>query len=402
MKRFQEFLEKLNSVKQHNAKSKECINIFKILFDGDEEVTLHSRFISYLLSSNSNFLELFISKILKLSKNQFDIENCEVYPNEQDKKERWEIDILIINKVKQQAIIIENKIHANDSIHENNCINDNYSYRGQLERYYNTITRGVYKKGNDFESFKEEEKDFKCNPDKTYVYYLSLYKKPSEDTIGQGLKDKFIPNKHIINYHQIQNWLKLCIQETQIDSFLKVIIQQYLATVEKLSNDTDLALELKAITNEYWREAYECIINPQLKDNNGVQFLINEFDHIKWHTIAEFWNELKFKLGLSIVKDISLDDITEVARKKNKKSFGININIGNNQELYIVNDGNNGLTCGNPQSKNKKKGIDWYIIDSVTLFDFTQINTFKLINNAERSSLIDKIVKQVNILREIQ
>ncbi len=69
MKNMQDFLEKLFVIEQkYNEQTEnENINIFNILFYGHEEVTLHSRFISYLLSlKEHNFLETFVREILKI------------------------------------------------------------------------------------------------------------------------------------------------------------------------------------------------------------------------------------------------------------------------------------------------------------------------------------------------
>lgn len=193
-------------------KSKESIdsdsmNIFKVLFYGHEEVTLHSRFISYLLSlKEEKFLELFVRRILKLEEEKFIISHSEVIPNEQNKTEYEEIDILILNENEKQAIIIENKINANDTIDEGQ--EKDSGYRGQLERYYNTIVRGVDKNNKPCK--------YKCDEDKTYVYYLTLYKEPTNATIGElQKKGIFNPEKHIINYYQIQEWLSLCIENKE-------------------------------------------------------------------------------------------------------------------------------------------------------------------------------------------
>ena len=109
MENMQEFLDKLSVIEQkyNEKKGSKGINIFNVMYKGHEEVELHSRFISYLLSSNLIFLELFVHEILKIE--DFDLNNCEVYPNEQDKSEYKEIDILIINRLKKAVLL---KINA--------------------------------------------------------------------------------------------------------------------------------------------------------------------------------------------------------------------------------------------------------------------------------------------------
>lgn len=250
MENMQDFLEKLSVIEQTYKEKTYAgdINIFNILFYGHEEVTLHSRFISYLLSSNPVFLEVFVRDVLKIENEKFDTKDCEVIPNEQNKSEYEEIDILIINDKEKQAIIIENKIHAEPSNHDG----ARTGYVGQLERYYNIITKG--------EDKNEKKCKYKCDEDKTYVYYLTLYKEPTDETIGE-LKEKgiFDSKKHKIDYYQIQKWLDLCVDKTD-NPFLKTIIQQYLNLVKRITTDNDKALAITNLIAEnenYWKKAYE-------------------------------------------------------------------------------------------------------------------------------------------------
>jgi len=106
---------KYSKLEQYNQ-----FNVFSILRKKDDEVNLHSRFISHLLNPkgkhglNNFFLEDFLHHI-QLEK--FNSNDAKVF------REWNNIDILITNK--QQAIIIENKIHAEDQDQ-------------QLERYFKT------------------------------------------------------------------------------------------------------------------------------------------------------------------------------------------------------------------------------------------------------------------------
>ncbi|MCO5261043.1 MAG: PD-(D/E)XK nuclease family protein [Crocinitomicaceae bacterium] len=365
-----DFLEKLYEIEQNSIEDidNETMNIFNVLYNGNEEVTLHSRFISYLLSlKDKNFLKLFVKEILKLEEEKFNVNNCEIIPNEQNKTEYEEIDILILNENEKQAIIIENKINADDSIHPN----ARRGYKGQLERYFNTITKGKDKNVKDCK--------YKCDVDKTYIYYLTLYKKPSDKTIGElKERNKFITEKHIINYYQIQEWLSLCIENTE-KSFLKTIIQQYLNLIKKMTTDNKRALELTdliSISENYWESAY--IFSEYFKD-------------IKWHTIHRFFTELSEKLKTHL-PDEKL--ITDVAHNGNRKTI-LKIEFEYlNTRLQIVND-DNGFTLGN-----LTKGTWGYFSDDIKkirFWDFANKETFHIINNVHRTAIIDNMLKQIEI-----
>lgn len=371
MENMQEFLDKLFTIEEkHRGKTEsEGINIFNILFYGHEEVTLHSRFISYLLSSNSIFLELFIRKILKIEEEKFNINNCEVIPNKQNKSEYEEIDILIVNEKEKQAIIIENKIHANPSIHKD----AKDGYKGQLERYYNIITKG--------EDKKNRECKYKCDEDKTFVYYLTLYKEPTDKTIGE-LKDKFNPKEHIIKYHKIQDWLRLCLGKTE-DEFLKTIIQQYLNLIIKMINDDKIARELT---------------NLIAIDNNwkSTMCLQNNFRHIKWHTIDRFWNELTENLEKSnynITKSIGDNVIAEVAHKNKNIPISIEFENGDGTKFYIAND-DKGFTFGN-LTKGKWDYFSNERLKEIKFFEFANEETFKLLNKDNRDEVIKILISEI-------
>lgn len=368
----QDFLEGLYEIEQKSKESTdtESINIFKVLFCGYEEVNLHSRFISYLLSlKGESFLELFVRRILKLEEEKFKLNYCEVIPNGQNKKEYEEIDILIINEKEKQAIIIENKINASDSIHFDQ--EKDSGYRGQLERYYNTITKG--------EDKNKKKCKYICDEDKTFVFYLSLYKKPSTDTIGelQG-KGVFNPEKHIIDYYDIQEWLSLCIENTE-KSFLNTIIRQYLNLLKKMTTDNQKALlltNLIANNENNWQSAY--LFSEHLKD-------------VKWHTIHRFFAELSEELNTQMPE---VELISNVVHNGSRNTM-LKIEFDYlNTKLQIVND-DKGLTLGNLTTKT----WDYFSneIKNIKFCDFSNEETFHIINNKYRKSVINEIIKQINI-----
>lgn len=379
----QEFNKKLSEIEEKYKIriGEEDINIFNVLFRGYEEVELHSRFISYLLSSNHDFLTLFIRDILKIQEKNFELKNCRVYPNEQDKTEKWEIDILIINKQKKQAIIIENKLNAKDSYHMNGLKcneNGDKSYRGQLERYYNTIATGCYKRGVKYINI---DKSFICN--KVYVYYLTLYKLPTNETIGELPLHVFDPSKHKIDYYQIQDWLRLCIGQNQ-NSFLNTIIEQYLALVKRITSDNNKALAVTDLIaqKENWKIAF-----------NNINSFEDVYKDVKWHTIHRFFAELNQRIGgtaIIVPDENSIADIAHFSRisKKLKMVF-----YRNGAKLQIVND-KKGFTLGNLSNSSWDYFSDK--IKNIKLYDFSVEETFHITNKEYRQWVIDKMIQDID------
>lgn len=445
LKELSEISSKYNS--QTNIEN----NIFDILFHGREERELHSRFISYLLSSKQEFLELFVRETLKINElgvgnNKIDIENFEVYPNRHDKREKWDIDILIINREKGQAIIIENKIDAEDS---NICGPVEYngkSYAGQLERYYHTITTGYYKDGNYFCEFKEEDKSFVCR-DKVSVFYLSLYKKPSPETYKTLDKSVFDPKESVKSYRDIQEWIKRCIKwvDNSQDKageykFLRAVMEQYLNFLSKIINDDEIARALTDLISKdnNWEKAIYSIgklLNNELDENlntiKALEFLgdkkkeykverkpVNEkwknasclqenFIHIKWHTIHRFFTKLGEKLEKKIntsEKTIIIqmpDDnsITEVAQGKKQTKLIIKFEH-NGTKLQIVND-NKGFTLGNRSkmtwehfSEESKNDV---ALKDIKFCDFSNKETFQMISAGYQEEIIDQMINSIVI-----
>lgn len=391
MENTSDFLDKLLKInKEHKKKGgRDNINIFDVLFHGYEEVTLHSRFISYLLSHNPEFLRLFVRNILEIGENDFDLNNCEVYPNDKEKVEKWEIDLLIINRQKRQAILIENKLNAIDNIHKNGnpCKENNYkSYRGQLERYYYTITTGLYKKSNRY--LEIEDKSFICDEDKTYVYYLTLHKDPSTDTIGE-LKHFFDPTKHKINYYKIQEWLQSCFKQNE-KSFLSEIIQQYLNLIKRITTDNKRVLaitDLIAENENYWQIAL-----------NNIDSFKDVYRDIKWHTIHRFFTELTHELKIKIKAEIKSipneNSIAKVTHANKKEELKIEF-THNGTPLQIVND-DKGFTL----TSGIRDKICWgYFSDNIKNIkfqDFSNEETFYIINNENRKSIIGQMIKEID------
>ncbi|WP_162926896.1 PD-(D/E)XK nuclease family protein [Flavobacterium psychrotrophum] len=355
-----------------------------------DETNLHSRFISYLLSATSNhglkntYAKILFKDILGVS--EFDFSNYQVFPNELDKKEYKFIDILLVNKKKSQAIIIENKIDAKDS---NNDTKIN-GYKGQLERYYNTIKKVADKDG-------EPCNEYKC--ENVLVYYLSNGTKPSDISVGI-LKD--IPSswksENVISYeNEVREWLKRCIDVTsETKPVLRELIQHYLDLINKMTHsDLPIAeiLELKDIVS-----------------NNIAQtsYLIENFKHIKWHTIHQFWVELGKKLqtkGFHSVSyyveyEVTLEAngakfkncITQVTHEKKSINYGIHFDFISGEKAYISGLGSLSWGIFEPQR--------WAIfenpeLENINFLEFSSVNTYQLIDEQDMIRAIELIVDEI-------
>lgn len=180
-------------------KKKHNFNIFLLLRQEDDEVYLHSRFISELLNPHgmhnmgTAFLELFLEHI---GIEEFDISSVTV------QREYHNIDILVTNA--QQALIIENKIYAPDQ-------------PKQLLRYYKAIKSEGYKHVG--------------------IIYLTLYgDDPAEESAG-NLDNSIVTS---VSYQtDIRDWLEQCSEVAQPYPVILNTIIQYQRLVEKLTGQAE-------------------------------------------------------------------------------------------------------------------------------------------------------------------
>ncbi len=400
-----DFLTELAAIKKlydEEQVKNEKFNIFRALHKIHNEKFLHSRFISYLLSPTSKhgMEKAFLKKFFEHTMiENFDLNgDIDIYPNEKDKSEKYNIDILIINKTTRQTIIIENKIYAKDSNHKNNqeaeedsqfdsseSGESKASYTAQLKTY--------------FEKFKVDKKnyfDFKYDDTeanrKIRLVYLTLNRK------DPSLKDQFEGyNLTLIDYrNEIRKWLEDCIKVEPIDSFLKETLQQYLNVTLQLTNDVDRAKSLQQLISDN--------IDIAWKEKDSRISEMDDFKHVKWHTVSDFWykltTELKKNIKVEIIEEISHEKITkqthkEVIKRLDRKSYGIRIKF-DEISLYITNDINKGLTFGLQNSITKDKDKDWFTIDeNIKFSDFNNKPTFYLINKDNRTNLVNKTIEDL-------
>lgn len=386
-----EFLKKLEMINKEyhtEEEDKKKFNIFRALHKEKDERRLHSRFLAFLLSPESNhgmrnkFLELFISEIVD---NKLELDGCEVFPKT-NKEEKLDIDILILNKKHSYAVIIENKIDANDSNKIKN--RDKNEEEGQIARYINRV--------------KDKEN---IPVDNIYVLYLTLYKSPSAKTFGSYPRNKV----KIINYTtEITQWLDKCIDNCK-GTFLEECIVQYKNVISVLNSNIKRVLYFKELITDKdnWELTFE---------NKIVIIEMPDFKHVKWHIVHEFWvsenNEdmsIKKQLISNGYEDIQVFPTNEekndnsfkkaigiVTRNNNAKLHGLTFKK-NGELYYIAYDKNNGLSLGIPNSGGKVKGKDWDSInDNINFSDFMYGDTFKIINDSFRKELIQLTIKNLN------
>lgn len=380
---------------------KEQFNIFTALHKDNDEVKLHSRFISVLLSPESKhkkketFLKLFLET---LSIDNFDVSECKVYPTEHNKSEYCEIDILIINRTSKQAIIIENKIGAGDSNHEDS---------GQLERYFDLIH-------NNDNIPKENISVFYLTPDR---------RNPSNESLGKYKTLENINGSTIDYEHEILDWLNLCLHECVNYPYLRESISQYINLINYMTNNNSDIQERLEIRD---------LIASSSDNMASAKLLVENFKHVKWHTAWDFWTELADVLtrnGFEVTEQPTTTDIHNTthfeAYKKSYESsnnYGLKFNSTHGLKLYIWNgSGEHWIYWGLSKSPMTDIQIErtvfycngnfissqftdnefwkyFNLTDEENIFfpDFYYQGTFNLINKEYRSRIIqEKLVPEI-------
>lgn len=291
------FLEKLDVIRKKYADieaQKDQFNVFSAMFDTSDEVYLHSQFIYSLLSfktgNDYNYLNAFLKTLD--SKFQYKQDSLEIH------KELHDIDILLIDKTTKNAVIIENKIYASDS---------NHTGEGQLEKYYRIVI--------------EDEKIPEANIE---VFYLSLDgHEPSPESVSTSKKYPQLCEKvQCISYpNEIRSWLQSCMQFVYNKPFQRETILQYIKLIDDMTNDVDIEerIEIKKLIGES-------------KSNlESAKLLIDNVNHLHWHTIADFWNGLADALekqGYEVTLRPMDENFTEIVHGSNRKKNNAALEIG--------------------------------------------------------------------------
>lgn len=398
-------LKEINILRQRikdEEEHEDNFNLFEIMRNRKDERYLHSRFLSVLFDPHGShkmkdtFVRLFIEKLdLPF---EYNLSSIEVYPNEKDTGEHKYIDILLIDRKRKSAVIIENKIGARDS---------NHTDEGQLERYYRIITQE--------EGIPKET---------TFVVYLSIDREsPSEDSIGKSKKFPELKDK-VLSIHygvEILDWLRICVKESYNRPILRESITQYIKLLENMTNNNTSEEHLKSLMS---------LVGKNGDNIMSAKFLIDNAIHMHWWVIFEFWKLLSERFvdsGYSIRQRIENDLIDDLvhgsATKRNKADFHLKLSTADGIDFTINADHDNYICVGvmndDLKSGHKTKAKDFvnnykdsFNLDScdgwlfykfidfentagLYLSDFSDELTFSMISESRRKDIVEIIIKQV-------
>lgn len=291
--------------------------------------------------------------------------------------------------------MVENKIYHEDTNHED---------KGQLENYYGKLL--------------EEDK---IPEDGIEVYYLTLDgHEPSENSVKlSGKYPKLQDKVKCISYSvEILEWLRNIVKECYNKPSLRESIIQYIKIVENMTNNDISIDERKEITS---------LIGMNEDNLMSAKLLIDNFNHVKWHTIYDFYIELETELqcrGFEILHKPEEKDITNLVHGgpiKRKVDLELTVRKGN-VPVWISAEFTDWLFWGVYNDKkivskeisskiksfiaeNKvftQEGI-WlcwkYFGDSdeerICFPDFTEEGTFRLISPQYRKVMIQRLVNEM-------
>ena len=208
--------------------SGERFNIFEIIGRTSDECGTHSAFLAEMLRPSglhgfgSLFLKLFINVLNIGMSSAFDFDSAIVEVEEHtgylsdDSERGGRIDIIIYDN-KNNGIVIENKIYANDQ------------YK-QLYRY------DQYAKSK----FKNYQ-----------ILYLTLDGKSPDEASINGINGKLESGKHFIQIsykEHISKWLTECIQASETKSQVKISLKQYHHIIKDLTGNSNRKIMENEIT----------------------------------------------------------------------------------------------------------------------------------------------------------
>ncbi|WP_314811680.1 PD-(D/E)XK nuclease family protein [Fusobacterium pseudoperiodonticum] len=368
MENYKIFFENLCLInKKYNLinSKKEDFNIFSILRNEYDEVNLHSKFIVELLKNKNygkKFIEIFLEK---LEIQVFNYENINVF-SEYSKGINGRIDILLeFSKGKEKkAIIIENKIYAEDQI-------------GQLNRYYYSMINKNY------------------SNDELEIVYLTLDgSEPNEESI-KGLTKEEKERIIIISYKEnIIEWIDVCIKEVAEVPIIRETLIQYKNLLKKITGKEERKLineieELILSNNEYLKMIYK--IDDVLREIKiDLQFKF-------WKKLEEKLNEIAVKRKMSLENKLEFPNfqysIDLIKNYPKKKFFGLMYfikEIENRGKLYLRIEVEDRVYYGfriiDNNGKSNFNMIDDYLEKEFKELNFTRTNWWlglKYISNFE-------------------
>lgn len=344
MKNLKYFLKEINIINQRikdREEYEETFNLFDLMCKRNDERYLHSRFLSILFDPagshkmKDSFVRIFVDKILveKLDlRFEYNLSSLEVYPNENTLREHKRIDILLIDRQKKSAVIIENKIGAPDSNHEE---------EGQIERYYRIITQ---KEG--------------IPEDSISVLYLSIDRDaPSDESVStSGLFPKLRGKVKSIHYGvEILDWLRNCVRECYDKPVLRESIMQYIRLVEDMTNNNTSEEDIKSLMQ---------LVGKNDDNLMSAKRLIDNSKHLHWWAIFEFWKLLSVKfvaLGFKIRQRIEnriIDDFVHgSAASRNKADFKLKLTTPDDIN-FTINASHNNCICVGVTDNDVNSGLE--------------------------------------------
>ena len=356
----------------------EKYNVFEILGVKTDELS-HSAIIGNLLNINGNhgqkdtFLKLFIEEIkdkfIDESRNNiiknFDTQNAILEIEKHigkvnvDSNSGGRIDIFLRDRANNN-LIIENKTYASDQ-------------KKQLIRYY---------------EYNNEAP----------ILYLSLKDgdEPSNDSKGtliQGIE--FI----CISYQtEIKNWLEKCIKEMVNKPYIRETLNQYLFTIDSLTNQIFSNKNKMEITK---------IIKENLKESH---LIANTFETARKEIINTFWqncyNKLKDELKDWEIENKpnyinSLHYILFHKSENNSAYFYCRCNFNNGEIFYGITPNKESFDKLNdekklnliPEYKTGGLSIKWENFNKINLNDIDILSSI----NDGNESIINELVEKVKL-----
>lgn len=356
--------ESLNIYKKSKVKPQR-FNLFCSMFNWHNERYLHSSFIGMMLSMKREFLVSFLEELHRADAGVFKAEDlayfkgcaCEIHPN---KDEHWEwknIDILIRTTDKKRAVVIENKMLANDRM-----VNGKH----QLEMYMERVRKDG----------AERVIEVYLTPRRYQPDFAELWTEQNRMTLGYDTA--------------IRRWVEKC-QEQETDDFKKKIIQQYGELLDVALNDPQVALEFREAVAHNLELAYEWYQKGKA-DTDFREAMI----HVKWHTLYDVlngifdglkslegveWNVENDREMQKDVDRVSLTDKSSSLLVYNFRYKGI--------WCYICNDAK-GFTIGPCENRN-----DYKELDGTDIRDFRKWSAFQLIDQTYREKLVKNLTGHI-------
>ena len=262
---------------RHGSGDQETFNIFSVLRAESDEVNLHSRFLAALLdhrkSSDAPMRNLadFLQSVVGIK--DFRLEDAAV------ERERYGIDILIRNPSSREAVVIENKLRAQDQSR-------------QLARYAERMESDGYREP--------------C------LLYLTLDGRSPDEGSADSRDVK------PVSYRETVPWLERCQERAYNDPALRESVAQYIHLIRKLTG-TDL-------TGVYMR----ALRNLILESNNLV--LVHDLSEAMFEAkvslLTRFWEEIDAAVRERICSlpqrtedSVSEKDIREFLRKQRGEHY---------------------------------------------------------------------------------